>query len=77
MHDASKHRMERWFSTDRAACRAPQLSLQFGAAVDVLEPAWLGREIAAEHAAAKRARRSTRQESLTFDDSNVKETGGR
>jgi hypothetical protein len=70
--------MEGWFSTDRAACRAPQLSLQLGAAVDVLEPASLRREIAAEHAAAaKRAYRSTRQESLTFDDSDVKETGGR
>jgi predicted DNA-binding transcriptional regulator YafY len=50
--------------------------LQLGAAVEVLEPARLRREIAAEHAAAaKRGRRSTRQESLTFDDSAVKETG--
>jgi proteasome accessory factor B len=52
--------------------------LQLGAAVEVLEPARLRREIAAEHAAAaKRGRRSPRQESLTLDHSAVKETGGR
>ena len=52
--------------------------LQLGAAIEVLEPARLRREIAAEHAAAaKRGRRSTRQESLTLDDSGVKESGGR
>ena len=52
--------------------------LQLGSAVEILEPARLRREIAAEHAAAaKRGRRSTRQESLTLDDSEVKESGGR
>jgi predicted DNA-binding transcriptional regulator YafY len=49
--------------------------LQLGAAVEVLAPDSLRREIAAEHAAAaKRGRRSTRQESLAFDDGGLKES---
>jgi predicted DNA-binding transcriptional regulator YafY len=51
--------------------------LQLGAAVEVLEPARLRREIAAEHAAAAKRGRRSAQESLSFDDSGVRESGER
>lgn len=47
--------------------------LQLGAAVEVLAPDWLRREIAAEHAtAARRNRQPIRRQALTFDDRGVK-----
>ena len=49
--------------------------LQFGAAIEVLEPASLRRDVAREHAAA--AKRGSRpvQGSLTLDDKRVREDG--
>lgn len=52
--------------------------LQLGAAAEVLEPDWLRRDIAAEHAAAaRRARRPARRKSLTFDDRAAGDSGRR
>jgi predicted DNA-binding transcriptional regulator YafY len=52
--------------------------LQLGAEVEVLEPDWLRRDIAAEHAAAaRRGRRPARRKSPTLDDRRVGESGRR
>jgi predicted DNA-binding transcriptional regulator YafY len=50
--------------------------LQLGAAAEVIEPAWLRRQIAREHArAARRNQRRQQQERMTLDDTNVRKTG--
>jgi predicted DNA-binding transcriptional regulator YafY len=54
--------------------------LQLGAAVEVLEPAWLRAEVAREHTAAARRGRGTRRvaqrlEILTPDDTRTRHSG--
>ncbi len=49
--------------------------LQLGAAAEVIEPQWLRREIAQEHARAARRNQRRPQEKLTLDDTSVSNTG--
>jgi predicted DNA-binding transcriptional regulator YafY len=49
--------------------------LQLGAAAEVIEPEWLRRQIAEEHARAARRNRPRSQQRLTLDDTGVSHTG--
>jgi len=49
--------------------------LQLGAAAEIIEPQWLRREVAHEHARAARRNQRRPQEKLTLDDTAVSNTG--